>query len=646
MPRCQNPRCRTDYPPGTFKCINPSCQCLLPEAVVAGRYRIETLMGLGGMGAVYRASDTFEMQQVALKVISTTASNMDTAIAVERFRREARYAHQLHHKNIVPVLNFGQDGTLLYLVMPLITGGTLKALLKAEQPLPPALALRYLNELADAIDAIHAHPQRIVHRDIKPSNLLIHQDDGRLVVADFGIARAMQKERPLTQGGWALGTEHYTAPEQGQGNAEPASDIYSMGVIAYQMLTGLLPFQAIVRSRSASLPPPSELNPSLLPAVDAVVFRATETDPQKRYSSARAFADALNAALNNVEPATSTPTRLPAVGNANVSVRIIIPENPCSACGQENRSTSRYCRRCGHRLDDTSPLVTDVCQVGYVSDTGRRYVAEDNEDMLLIVQGLCANLAPPPRPFGLFAVADGLRGPQGKSAVGHEASRLAIETVADVLLPLLSTPLPSHSYASPGNSSSVSRRGIPGGPYQPTSPADSVIEQWMGESIRRANQVIYHCNADYETNMASTLTVALVYKHYLYVTSIGDSRAYHYSADKGLKCITTDHTLAANLVEANLLKPEEVYTSPKGKHLYRYLGQANRFQIDFFHFPVELNDLVLLCTDGLWRMLRDERIKEILAQGGDPQKLARTLVDESNLAGGEGNVSAIVIRIQ
>src|SRR5438132_12972542 len=254
MPRCQNPRCRTDYPPGTYRCTNPHCQCLLPDAVVAGRYRIETLLGIGGMGAVYRASDTFEMTQVALKIISAATSNTDRAIAIERFRREARYAHQLHHQNIVPVLNFGQDGTLLYLVMPLITGGTLKSLLKAEQPLPTALAQRYLNDLAEAVDAIHAHPKQIVHRDIKPSNLLIHQDDGRLVVADFGIARAMQ-EHALTQRGWSLGTEHYVAPEQEKGNAEPASDIYSMGVIAYQMFTGLLPFQAVVRSRATELPP-------------------------------------------------------------------------------------------------------------------------------------------------------------------------------------------------------------------------------------------------------------------------------------------------------------------------------------------------------------------------------------------------------
>src|SRR5258708_30319592 len=99
--------------------------------------------------------------------------------------------------------------------------------------------------------------------------------------------------------------------------------------------------------------------------------------------------------------------------------------------------------------------------------------------------------------------------------------------------------------------------------------------------------------------MASTLTVALVYKRHLYVTSVGDSRAYHYNTTKWLQCITTDHTLAANLVSANLFKPEEVYTSPNGKRLYRYLRQANRLQIDSFHFPVGLNDLVLLSTDAL-----------------------------------------------
>ena len=643
MPRCPNPRCQADYPQGSTQCTNPFCQCLLPGAVIAGRYRIETLIGMGGMGAVYRVSDTFEMEQVALKVLSLVNSSMDIQTAVERFRREARYAHQLQHKNIVPVLNFGQDGSLLYLVMPLITGGTLKALLKSQLPLPTQQAQRYLNDLADAIDAIHTHPQQIVHRDIKPSNLLIHQDDGRLVVADFGIARAMQQEKALTQRGWTLGTEHYVAPEQEHGNATPASDIYSMGVVAYQMFTGLLPFQAVVRSHAAELPLPSKLNNTLPPAVDTLVMRAMEVDPSKRYRSARAFANALNDALA-AEDLASAPTiasTIVATNSANVIVRTIIPENPCGQCGQENRSSSRFCRRCGHSLDDTSPLVTDVCQIGYANDIGRQ--ADDNEDVLLVVQGLCVNLAPPPRPFSLLAVADGLRGPEGNAAGGHEASRLAIETVTDILLPLLASSSRSHSQITPAAAtiSPQTTRTLP-----KTPPPDSIIEQWIRDAVRQANQVIYHCNADYDSSMASTLTITVLYKRHLYVASVGDSRAYHYSPRKGLRRITNDHTLAANLVDANLLKPDEIYASAKRNQHYRYLGRGYQLPIDLFQCEVEADDLILLCTDGLWHMVRDEPLKNLLTQGGDPQQLAHTLVDVANDAGGKGNISAIVAHVQ
>src|SRR5579884_4125718 len=588
MPRCPNPRCSTDYPPGTFKCVKPNCQCLLPEAIIAGRYRIETLLGLGGMGAVYRASDTFEMQQVALKVISTASRTMDEATAVERFRREARYAHQLRHKNIVPVLNFGQDGSLLFIAMPLVTGGTLKDLLKAELPLPTQQAQQYLNDLADAVDAIHNHPQQIVHRDIKPSNLLIHQDDGRLVVTDFGIARAMQQEKPLTQRGWTLGTEHYIAPEQEQGKAETASDIYSMGVIAYQMFTGLLPFQAVVRNKAARLPTPSELNIALPPTVDPVIMRAMEIDPHKRFATGREFADALNEALE-AKAVWSEPTivnGLVATSSANILVRTVIPENPCGKCGRENRPQSRFCRYCGHNLDDTSPLVTDVCQVGYDSDTGKQ--ARENEDMLLVIQGLCVTLSPPPRPFSLTAVADGLRGAQGKTAGGHEASRLAIETISDILLPQLTTITQGAAPYKPTqqlHSGKLSRAPYP----------DSALEEWLRDSVQQANRVIYHCNADYDTNMASTLTTALLYKHRVYVASVGDSRAYYYNArDQQVQRLTRDHTLAANLVEADLMRPEEVYQSSKRYQRYRYLGKDYHVQVDLFQQEIETEDLILL----------------------------------------------------
>ncbi|GER89346.1 hypothetical protein KDW_35080 [Dictyobacter vulcani] len=654
MPSCLNPRCQTVYTPGTTQCTNPFCRCLLPEALVAGRYRIETLIGMGGMGVVYRTSDTFEGQQVALKVLTLATNKTDLVIAIERFRREARYAHQLQHPNIVPVLNFGQDGQLLYVTMPLITGGTLKMLLKPEQPLPLEMARRYTGELGAAIDAIHHHPQQIVHRDIKPSNLLIHQDDQRLMVADFGIARAMQQDKPLTQRGWSLGTEHYIAPEQEQGNPEPASDIYAMGVVTYQMFTGLLPFQAVIKQHTSGLPHPSELNSALPVAADDVILKAIDTDPTRRFQSGQAFTDALNAALNNQgiwaeeTIAVSNPVPLDmaatliATGDDNAIVRMIIPENPCAKCGRENRQVSRFCRHCGHSLSDTSPLVHEVCQVGYISDSGRN--ATSNEDMLLIVQGLCINLEPPPRPFGLFAVADGLRNPTNKLAKGHESSRLAVETLADILLPLLSTPLVGttrHNYSTPAGNKQISRSL-----QRPTPPGEAILEQWIRDAVRQANQVIYHCNADYEATMASTLTMALMYKRHLYVASVGDSRAYHYNDKQGLRCITRDHTLAANLVEANLLHPDDVAKSPKRNQHYRYLGQNYTIPIDIFQFKVEAGDLVLLCTDGLWHMLPDERIHQFLAQEEDPQKLAITMVEAANTAGGEGNVSAIVIRVQ
>lgn len=650
MPRCPNPRCQMDYPPGTSRCTNPFCRCLLPEAVVAGRYRVETLVGMGGMGAVYRVSDTFEMEQVALKVLSLNNNVMDEATAVERFRREARYAHQLHHKNIVPVLNFGQDGELLYLVMPLITGGTLKALLKGEHPLPTSQAQRYLNDLAAAIDAVHAHPQKIIHRDIKPSNLLIYQDDGRLVITDFGIARAVEQDKPLTQRGWSLGTEHYVAPEQEHGQAQPASDIYSIGVVAYQMFTGLLPFQAVVRSRAAELPMPSKLNWALPPTVDPIIMRAMEVDPAKRHRSAGAFAEAMNNAFANdvtiADGIEFAPTMV-ATSNANVIVRALMPENPCVNCGRENRGSSRFCRHCGHSLDDTSSLTMEVCQVGYVSDRGQQ--AQDNEDMLLVVQGLCVTLAAPPRPFSLFGVADGLRGLHDKPAGGHEASRLAIETVADILLPLIATvPHAGTSRPTPiSNGPRSASRQQGSHTIQKKPPPDTILEQWLKDAVRQANQVIYHCNADYDTKMASTLTTALIYKRRLYVANIGDSRAYYYSSsNKSLQLITHDHTLGANLVEAQLLQPDELYDSAKRNQHYRYLGQAYQVTIDLFQQEIEPDDSVLLCTDGLWHMVRDERIKEVLAMGGDAQKLAGVLVEAANDAGGEGNVSAILVRVQ
>lgn len=439
------------------------------------------------------------------------------------------------------------------------------------------------------------------------------------------------------------------APEQELGNALPASDIYSMGIVTYQMLTGLLPFEAMILHRCAEIPPPSTLNTLVPTAVDAVIERVTDREPAKRYSSASDFAAAFNAALAIPQDIEDMPTMPGTLGDANVIVRTIMLENQCRTCGQENRSTARFCRNCRSSLTAQSPLITEVCQVGYRTDVGRRYIATENQDMLLIVQGLCVTLAPPHQPFGLFAVADGLRGlhDKDKSASEHEASRLVIKTVADVLLPLLIASSRSSSSQQPLGAAYTRDSGNPTGrSSQPLAlPPDTIIEQWLRQAVWQANRVVYHYNDDHATSMGSTLTAAMLHKRTLYVASVGDSRAYHYSASKGLERITTDHTLAATQVDAKLLQPDEIYTSAARNQHYRYLGKTDQVRVDLFQRQVEVNDLILLCTDGLWHMVRDDRLTGLLGQGDDAQKLADTLIDAANMAGGDGNISAIVVRI-
>lgn len=288
-------------------------QCLTCGALLCGtrlgeRFRIEQLLGRGGMGAVYQATDLMLDRQVAVKVLAPTGGLVGEAPAElhQRFFREARLAARLDHPQIVPVLHFERDGPFAYLVMPLLTGGTLASYLARHER--PALnrVLGWLRQLAAALDYAHQRPHPIVHRDVKPSNLLFHQD-GRLCLADFGIARIVAAEATdttqFTRAGVVLGSLAYLAPEQFSGQAVPASDQYSVGVILYQMLTGALPFQGedpyalLLQHLETTPPPPSTLAPAVPPAVDAVVLRALAKDPQARFPTMGALAAAFETAL-------------------------------------------------------------------------------------------------------------------------------------------------------------------------------------------------------------------------------------------------------------------------------------------------------------------------------------------------------------
>jgi serine/threonine-protein kinase len=266
-------------------------------AVVDGRYRIARKIGSGGMADVWLADDTHLQRRVALKVLHARFAQDKEFI--ERFRREAEAAAGLQHPNVVAVFDRGEvDGTY-YIAMQYLEGRSLKELIDAG--LSPEQAVGLIRQVLEG--ARFAHRHGVVHRDLKPQNVIV-DGEGKATVTDFGIARAGVSE--ITQAGSVMGTPHYLSPEQAQGfDVTAVSDLYSVGVMLYEALTGRVPFEAdsavAVAMKQVSQPPqrPSSINPQVSPALDAVVMRALEKEPGQRFQSADAFIAALDAALRD-----------------------------------------------------------------------------------------------------------------------------------------------------------------------------------------------------------------------------------------------------------------------------------------------------------------------------------------------------------
>ncbi len=265
------------------------------RAGLAGRYEIESELGAGGMAIVYRARDAQRDRAVALKVLRPELS---AATGIERFEREIRVASRLVHPNILPLLDSGVTGGLLWYTMPLVEGETLRARLDRERQLPLDEALQITAEVAAALG--HAHERGIVHRDIKPENILLAS--GHALVTDFGIARALSDTNDrLTASGLALGTPAYMSPEQsaGERDIDARSDLYALASVAYEMLAGEPPFTGptvqAVMARRLSQPAPSlrVIRPAIPEGVDAALRRALATTPADRQASTAEFVTAL-----------------------------------------------------------------------------------------------------------------------------------------------------------------------------------------------------------------------------------------------------------------------------------------------------------------------------------------------------------------
>ena len=270
--------------------------------LVSGRYRIEAVVGTGGMAVVYRALDTIENKTVAIKVLRPEyESDMEF---VRRFSREAEAAAKMSHENIVNLLDVGIDDDVRYIVMEYVDGVTLKEMIRREGRIQPDVALRMAIRILAAVD--HAHRNGIVHRDIKPQNILVDQE-GRVRVADFGIARLKTAQTTqLDSGGNAIGSVHYLSPEQAQGElADEQSDLYSVGIVIYEMLTGLVPFDGetsvSVALKHLSEEPKSmrEHNAKISKAMDEVVMRALCKEKKKRYQTAAEMAADLRKTISH-----------------------------------------------------------------------------------------------------------------------------------------------------------------------------------------------------------------------------------------------------------------------------------------------------------------------------------------------------------
>ena len=260
------------------------------EGSTLGRYELRHRIARGGMAEVYLGYDRRVRRRVAVKVLYGSDEPF-----VRRFEREAEAVGTLSHDHILPLYDFGEQRPWYYLVMPYVEGGTLRDYLLKRERLDLKEAGSFLAQIAAALQFAHDHG--VVHRDVKPSNILL-RPDGHAYLGDFGLAKATMGAKAVTHSGSMVGTPEYMAPEQSNGVHDYRSDIYSLGIILYQMLTGRVPFTAdspvavSLKHIQATPRPPGELNSAISPAIEAVILKALAKDPDERYQQAEELAEA------------------------------------------------------------------------------------------------------------------------------------------------------------------------------------------------------------------------------------------------------------------------------------------------------------------------------------------------------------------
>ncbi len=303
---------------------------------------------------------------------------------------------------------------------------------------------------------------------------------------------------------------------------------------------------------------------------------------------------------NNNNPPTPTIKESPTINRGATSISAPQADSPRFIVGSSNKG-----------VDTQQPVL--VLQVGSHLDPGLRRKNRPNEDSIFVTQGIMPSASVSPKPFALIMVADGV----GGHMQGKEASQLAVQSLVE----FVSGSLRSHFCET------------------------EAFLPLLRAGIQYANQIVFQRNQEQKVNMGTTMTATLVVDTTAYVAHVGDSRCYLYHKPTGLSQITQDHSVVAALVAAGVIQPEDIYTHPSRNLIYRCLGEKSSVEVDCYAVPLAAGDILLLCSDGLWEMVRDQQIAAILtAPMPTPSDTAHSLIQAALAGGGEDNVSAIVAR--
>ncbi len=545
---------------------------------VAG-FRLQRLLGRGASGEVYLAEGAGG-PPVALKLSSVPTGDAETAWR-EGFITAARNAQRLVHPDIVAVHGAGIEGRLAWLAMELVPGDDLSRYTTQSRLLPEALVLALGSRMAAAV--AHAHRQGVMHRDLKPANVLVHLPGNIVKLADFGIARASDAAQTGT--GVVMGTPAYMAPEQLAGNVPtPATDLYALGVLLFQLLSGRLPHEASSMGellRDVATTPAPDLR-TLVPAVSAgtaeLVARLLAKQPSQRPASCELLVAELQAVI------VQLPGAEPGLGGAQRA-----PRSDAQSHGTSLRATPTF------PVPMTIELFAAV-------DPGR--ARSNNEDSVATDDGVA-----------LAVLADGM----GGYNAGEVASSMATSFIRTELGRWLRE---------------ASKQA-----------SDAEVRRAMDICVDNANRAIFNAstsNPQY-AGMGTTLVVAVFRDDRVLLGHVGDSRCYRLRAGK-LQQVTRDHSLLQEQLDAGLITPEQAAFSSNKNLVTRAVGVEDSVLLETHQHDVLPGDVFLMCSDGLSDMLDDASIAQVLLAHDSLETRGRALIDAANDAGGKDNISVILAR--